>query len=58
MVKVDAEQAAQWLNRRWKCVNQSHEEVDDTRFVEILLVATTSQVRPELDQKVSRQAID
>lgn len=39
-------------------MNQSHEEANDTRFGEILLVATTSRVRPELDQKVSRQAID
>lgn len=46
MVKVDAEQAAQWPDRRWKSVNQSHEEADDTRLEEILLVATTSKVRP------------
>lgn len=42
MVKVDTEQAAQWINRRWKCVNQSDEEEDDTRLEEILPVATTS----------------
>jgi hypothetical protein len=41
MVKVDAEQAAQWPNRRWECVNQSDEEADDTRLGEILRVATT-----------------
>ena len=29
MVKVDAEQAAQWPDRRRKSVNQSHEEADD-----------------------------
>jgi len=52
MVKVDAEQAVQWPNRQWKCVNpKSDEEADDTRLGEILLVATTSQVRPRSTDK-------